>query len=227
MSLPDISHIEFINLHTHNQDASSDTLSILNIFPENFNANQTNDESLFYSIGMHPWYIDEADAEKRILEIAESARNDNVLAIGETGLDKACKTNFDLQLKYFHEQVKIAEEVKKPVIIHCVRSYYEILELRLKTRPNMPWIFHGYNGNTETTKQLLNHDFYFSFGKSLEFNDKMKEVLKLIPDNALFLENDDSEIPVKKIYKQAACIRNQEMEELKGKIKSNFIRLFK
>ena len=75
------------------------------------------------------------------------SKTDSVLAIGECGLDKACDTNFKLQQQVFTTQVNWANEIKKPLIIHCVRAYGEVLSLLQKNNNKVPVIFHGFNKN--------------------------------------------------------------------------------
>ena len=85
------------------------------------------------------------------------------IAIGEAGFDKLRGPSPELQRKVFEEQVAISEELKKPVVIHCVRAWDELLAVHKKLKPKMPWLIHGFRGNTELAAQLLSKGMYLSF----------------------------------------------------------------
>ena len=73
------------------------------------------------SCGIHPWYIREEEAVEQLAWFRELALNEQVIMIGEAGLDKQISIPFDLQVKVFEEQIRVSEELKKPLIIHCLR----------------------------------------------------------------------------------------------------------
>ncbi|MBN2634856.1 MAG: TatD family hydrolase, partial [Prolixibacteraceae bacterium] len=112
---------------------------------------------------------------------------------------------------------------KRPVIIHCVRAYNEILELHIKLKPETPWILHGYTGGPILTKQLAKRGFNFSFGKSL-FNPKSKSIesFRWLPLDRIFLETDEFEGNVEEVYKQAAQLKEVSPELLKQEVWNNF-----
>ena len=109
-----------------------------------------------------------------------------MLAIGECGLDRSIKIGFADQILCFRQQVMIANKYCKPLIIHCVRAYSDLLKLKKEDKSDLPWIIHGYNGNLETTLNLIKHGFYFSVGEQLLRNASKHEVLRLIPLEHMF-----------------------------------------
>lgn len=122
----------------------------------------------YYSVGIHPWFFLNQENLENSLELLRSlAVKTNVLAIGECGIDLAIETSVELQEYAFLEQVKIAEKVSKPLIIHCVRAYHILNELLGKIKPKSPWIFHGFNQNAEVAAQLLQKAAYFSIGSDI------------------------------------------------------------
>jgi TatD DNase family protein len=155
--------------------------------------------------------------------VKETLENDHVCFVGECGLDKLAKTNFDEQIRVFMAHVVLAEEWKRPVIIHCVRAYNEILELHMKIKPETPWILHGYTGGLALTKQLANRGFYFSFGKSL-FNPKSKSIesLRWLPLDRMFFETDEFMGNVDEVYQIAAILKDVSPELLKREVWNNF-----
>ena len=150
-----------------------------------------------------------------------------MLAIGECGLDRSITINFALQELCFRKQVEIAEKYSNPLIIHCVRAFPELLKLKKESRSTIPWIIHGFQGNEQATLQLIKHDFYFSVGELLLFNHPKREILSIIPPDRLFLETDNREISISKIYSLAAQLLNIDENTLCGIISGNFKNVFR
>ena len=214
--------IPYIDIHTHPFNNETDTVTVQNIYPgEGFAAFAGRN---FYSVGLHPWHIkscEQNNAQLRMIE--EAAEFNHVIFIGECGLDKKSETDFDEQNRVFEAQAFIAERYKKPLIIHCVKAFNEILELNKKMRPKMPWIMHGYNGNIQTTKQLEKYGIMFSFGENLFKSDsKAIESYKYLPVEKIFFETDEFDGEVEKMYLQGAKLKNISVEILKQAVWQNF-----
>ncbi len=151
--------------------------------------------------------------------------NKRVLAIGECGLDRLCDTPFPLQIKVFTEQIMWANEVAKPLLIHCVKAHRETISLLQDCKNLMPVIFHGFNNNQEIAKQIINNGYYLSFGKSL-FNPTIENLFSSMPIDKIFLETDDSNGDIQSIYKQAAKIKNTSIDQLNLQIHLNVQQVF-
>lgn len=214
--------MQYIDFHTH-QTKQNRNIQIRNIFAQNLR--HSTPEFLF-SAGLHPWHIGKVNPGECFIAMESSAMQVNMLAIGECGLDRSISTDFALQEKYFFEQIKIAEEHCKPLIIHCVRAYSDLLRIKKEMKSDIPWIIHGYRANLETTLNLLSRGFYFSVGEKLLKDVAKQDILKTIPLERLFLETDDSEIPIQKIYLFAAQILKIDEELLAEAIHNNFKTLF-
>ncbi|MGB3007200.1 MAG: TatD family hydrolase [Chitinophagaceae bacterium] len=187
----------YINIHTH-QTAAAHEWTIQNLY-KNF---QLITEPGRYSIGLHPWYIDE-NWLAQMDELKEWCKHSNIIAIGECGLDKICKTDFFLQLEVFGAKVQLANTINKPLIIHCVRAWEEVFQLLEQQKNKVPVIFHGFNKNLLLAQKIISRGYYLSFGKSLQ-KDVVKRVLTSLPINKIFLETDDKAISILKIYEMAA-----------------------
>ncbi len=231
--------MQFIDIHTHHMNPiNQHSKSILNVFAheivenlENLLINQNTQQLI--SIGLHPYYLEgerqQTEITKNIALVQQFSTNNQVWAIGETGLDKSRSdknADFELQKEVFYQHIKISETVKKPLIIHCVRAYNEVLAIKKQLKPKQKWIFHGFNGNTETAKQLLAHNCYLSYGYNL-FNSTAKATLffKEMPLELLFLETDtmnNAMSNIEKIYLQAAILKNIKIEDLMAQILVNF-----
>ena len=211
---------KYINIHSHSENSSSTT--IVNCFPDEIETSLANMPHQYYSVGLHPWHI-KSDYKKELETIVSFASNSQVLAIGETGLDKLCDTPFELQQKVFIQQAKIAESVQKPLIIHCVKAYSEIIQLQKELNPTTPWILHGYRGNKQITQQLLSHNFCFSLGKGVSI---LEESIKLIPLEKIFLETDDSDFPIDNTYTTIAQMLDIDVSLLVHALNINFEQVF-
>lgn len=175
-------------------------------------------EKILKTWGVHPWDV-------------KNARNDNMsiniyFAIGEVGLDKVHKDTFEKQIEVFEEMIRLSESYRKPVIVHCVRAYSEIIEIRRTTRATMPWVIHGFNSSVETMRQLLKYDMYISLGEVLYRNENQAvKILKSIPTEKLFLETDVSGRDIRDVYAKAAALMGCKVEFLENKILENYGRL--
>ena len=199
--------MRYFNLHRHSPAKDLEETAMINIFP-----GQEIPGKHLYSAGLHPWYVSENTLERDLGLIEE--KGENAVAIGECGLDRCCDVSFELQLKAFRAQVEIAATLGKPLIIHCVRAYPEIISEKKAFRDSLPWIVHGFRGNPETASQLIKHGFHLSFGEALMNDKRLGEILATVPEDRYFLETDESAASIREIYGKAAAIRNIDVDTL-------------
>lgn len=211
-----------IDLHTHRFKSES-SIQILNTFAQDLPVPEDN---FFYSAGLHPWHIDSVNTEECLHSIELAMSQKNMLAVGECGLDRVINTAFAIQEHYFKLQTDIAEKHSKPLIIHCVRAYPDLIRLKIQSKSSVPWIIHGFQGNRQTALQLIRHNFYFSVGETLLSNRLKNHILTLLPADRLFLETDDRETSIFVIYSLASQILKIDNEILSGIILENFESLF-
>ena len=149
-------------------------------------------------------------------------------AIGECGLDRACDSDFELQREVFIKQIELSEQYHKPLIIHAVRSYPDIISIRKETKSKQPWIIHGFNGNEHSAEQLLRHDgIYLSLGDVLFKNEKRAErLLDITPSDRLFLETDVAERSIVEVYEKASLLSGVATDILRKDIFDNFVKIF-
>ena len=216
----------FIDIHTHQIPPEMGDFFIKNISPADEMPGLQ--PGGFYSVGLHPWFItNNHDHKNQIDELGQKVALPVVIAVGECGLDKLANTESQLQLEVFIAQCRIAEEVNKPVIIHCVKSYNEISHLKRKIKPTVPWILHGYTGNEMITSQLVSLGFYFSLGKMFVNNKfQAQRMIGMIPADHLFFETDEWLKPVSHVYKKYAEIKGLAEEALSEQIMWNFREVF-
>lgn len=209
----------WIDIHTHTPpDPGQKT--ILSLYND-FHSVQS---GRYYSMGIHPWHIEE-DFESQFENLISYANNVSVMAIGEAGLDKICKTDFKLQQQIFSRQIQLANELQKPLIIHCVKAWAEVFSLLEKGSVNVPVVFHGFNKNKTLANTILEKGFYLSFGKSLKHQNQL-DLLKQISMEKLFLETDDASVNIDEIYKLASNALSIDMNSLSLQIQKNAANIF-
>ena len=214
----------FIDIHTHKAESSDNLIQIVNL-----NLNQPCPEQGYYSYGIHPWEADSTDfqMETALQRLEEKLKNPNVLALGEAGLDKMHKASFEKQIELFERQIGLSEALKKPMILHDVRSHNEIIALRKKHKAQQPWILHGFSGTEQDIKQLIGQGIYLSVGESLLHPErKIHKSFKFIDLDYLFLETDMAIIGIVTVYNEAAKLLGIDVAVLRTRIFANFARLF-
>ncbi|MDH4404233.1 MAG: TatD family hydrolase [Flavobacterium sp.] len=214
--------MKFFNLHTHQFSNQTNVLELVNQYPQKFDASIPN-----YSIGIHPWHIVEDRIDEDLSIIESKLKDEKCLAIGECGLDKRIEFPMALQQMVFEKQLALAEKYRKPVVIHCVAAFQEVIAIKKKMAISVPMIIHGFSKNKETAEQLIANGFYISFGKYLLRNPELELVFKSIPKENLFLETDTIEEGIAAVYELAAKFKNIEMREMKAIINANFDTVFK
>ncbi|MEL1247627.1 TatD family hydrolase [Flavobacterium helocola] len=212
---------KYINLHTHKFSNLSDVIEVVNQYPWEFEASIPN-----YSIGIHPWYIDENRLESDLEIIKEKLQLSECLAFGECGLDKRIEISLELQISVFKKQLEIVKQTNKPIILHCVAAYDEVIAIKREMKIENPMIIHGFSKNEQVAKSLLNNGFYLSFGKYLLRNPDLEKVFTFAPENQVLLETDTIKESIYQVYEKAASIKGISVEEMKTIVFTNFSRIF-
>lgn len=173
----------YCDIHTHIPPAGTDNLAIVN---QTVREDRAFTPFPLQSIGIHPWYI--YNVREQVGRLEEWISHYGCVAVGEAGFDRAVPVPMALQQEAFLAQAGLSETLQKPLIIHCVKAWQELLDARKQVRPAMPWIVHGFRGKKELAEQLLRQGFYLSFGRY--FN---AEALQAAWPGRLLTETDDRE----------------------------------
>ena len=188
-----------IDVHTHNNAARNAIYSSGTLYRA--------DRKI--SVGIHPWYIN-ANWQSEFASIAGFAGESNVVAIGECGLDiLKSPAPIELQEEILKAHILLAEEVQKPLILHCVKAYDRLIALRKEMKPQQAWILHGFRGKPQQAEQLIKVGFHISLGE--KFNP---DSARIIPADRLFIESDESSAAIADIYAAAACAKGADIEAL-------------
>jgi len=200
----------YYNIHTHQ---SIQTLNEVTIISLDLREDPLLKTGLYYSAGIHPWYAN----KDRLNSLYSIAHQSSVVAIGEAGLDKLTEIPFELQKDIFAIQVQLAEELQKPLIIHCVKAWQELMAIHKKTNPSIPWIIHGFRGKKELARQLLAAGFYLSYGPYYQ----AEAVWETWNQHRLYAETDDKEINIQTVYTSISSTLNISPTTLLEEIKEN------
>lgn len=213
----------FLDIHTHQikQEQGAVAIQSISLSESTFLAMP---KTKPISIGIHPWYGKLEELEKNMKYLNVLARQENVKLIGECGLDKLRGEIMESQLQMLEAQISLAEELQKPVILHCVKAFDELIALKKRLRPIVPMIIHGFNKKLEMAQQLVNQGFYLSFGAAVLKSEKVALALEKT-QAPFFLETDEADVDIKEIYTKVAEIKKISVDELKDVIFANWKKL--
>jgi len=162
------------------------------------------------SFGLHPWYI-----QKRSdtwLDTLRSLLTTTPSAVGEIGLDQALdKTTFADQETVFLAQLHLANELERPVSVHCRRAWGRLMELLDKTGwPAHGMVLHSYSGSSELVVPLARRGAFFSFSGSITFDRNIhgREALVAVPLERLLIETDAPDLSPNQSPDNANLIQN-------------------
>ncbi len=172
-----------LDIHTHRPAPGA----IVNVDPVD---PVTLDRQYLYSVGLHPWNSDRVTPEA-LARLDSLAADPAVVAIGETGLDALRGAAIDFQQHLFDHHAELSESLRKPLIIHAVKTFPLVIAARRRHNPAMPWIIHGFRGKPQLADELLRHGFYLSVGARVN-----PASLAVIPPDRLLAETDDSRLPI-------------------------------
>lgn len=206
----------YYDIHTHQIPFHKEDIAVINRIVSPMGDMQPGSlpDTVIRSYGIHPWYIYNVKEQMDLLRVLVSGSG--VVAIGEAGLDTLAESPMDLQKEVFLAQANLAEETHKPLIIHCVKAWADLIACKKAVKPEMPWIIHGFRGNGELASQLVRLGFYLSFGD--RFNPS---ALRAAWPDFLFLETDDKSIDIRGVYQNVAEALDIPEEKLRIQIAKN------
>ncbi len=150
-------------------------------------------ECVYAAVGVHPH-----DASAFVSSggngLADLARSPKVVAVGETGLDFYRMTSpREDQVRAFVAHIRLALELRLPVIVHCRDAYPEALDiLRREGAGDHGGILHCFSGDGEAARRALDMGFYLSVAGNVTFKNagRLREVVREIPIERILLETD-------------------------------------
>lgn len=210
----------YINVHTHEYIENTETeFSLPNII-----IGSDVQTTQLCSVGIHPHYITSSPLAQ-LNQLRHAIKETRVIAIGECGLDKLCKSDWKTQVMTFRAQIAIANQVNKPLIIHCVRAYQECLKILNEEKVQVPVIFHGFNKHLQLAEQILKEGYYLSLDPII-IHGKKDALIEKLPLEKIFLETDGKAIKITAIYTYFCEVRKIGLNQLKEQINRNFKNVF-
>jgi TatD DNase family protein len=147
---------------------------------------------IYAAVGVHPEHADTVN-KKVIDELRDLAQNIKVRAVGEIGLDYYYEENpsREIQKEAFRLQMKLAKELKLPVVIHDRDAHSDTLDI-LKEFPDVTGVVHCFSGSVEFAKECLKLGYYIGFTGVITFKNAKKviEVARAVPMDRILVETD-------------------------------------
>ncbi|MBE6537458.1 MAG: TatD family deoxyribonuclease [Ruminococcaceae bacterium] len=152
-------------------------------------------ENMYTALGIHPSdarFIDDFDtALEEIVEMIKD-KESKCVALGEIGLDYHYpETDKEMQMALFRRQMKIADELSLPVVIHDRDSHEDVMTV-IREFPNVKGILHSFSGSAEMACELVKLGYTVSFSGTVTFKNarKPKEAAAAVPLERLLIETD-------------------------------------
>ena len=198
--------------------------------------------NIYCSVGVHPGYANVKDPD--VGQLVELAKNEKVVAIGETGLDYInANDDMEWQRQRFETHIEAAKQCDLPLIIHTRNARQDTLDiLREHNADKVGGVMHCFTEDWSMAEQLIEMNFYISISGIVTFNqaENVRTMAKQIPANRLLIETDSpwlSPVPfrgkqnhpgrVRYVAEKLAKIRGEKIEDLAETTFNNTNRLFK
>jgi TatD DNase family protein len=201
---------------------------------------------IYATAGVHPHDVKSIDGATTYADLKHLLAHPRMVAVGEIGLDYF--KNYspqDLQRTHFRNQLELARELDKPIIVHCRDANEDMISILSEFyAPNekaRSGIFHCFSGDQKLADKALEMGFYISFSGSVTFkkSEELRAVAKTIPADRLFVETDCPYLaPVPKRGKRnepafvhhtaelIAGVRGLRVEDVQRTTELNFFELF-
>jgi len=216
---------DYIDIHTHEAVPAGGIFSV-DVLMAHEERTPSNLKGILYTYGIHPWHLNENNHDNLLALVRERSSDARIIAIGEAGFDRIKGPSMDLQRRTFEEQVEISEELGKPLVVHCVRAWDELLGEHKKIRPIMPWMVHGFRGKADLAKQLISKGMYISFWFDFIIKPESSELVRSLPVERIFLETDGADVDIRDIYNKVSIDIGISVEKLKELLQINFVNFF-
>ncbi len=199
-------------------------------------------EGVYASVGLHPNDVGAA-ADFSVFE--ELARDEKVVGIGETGLDyfrTTEKEKQELQKDFFIKHIKLAQKVKKPLIVHCRNAHEDVLKTLHASRFTLhdpPGVMHFFTGTKDDARAYLELGMYISFSGVITFAKEYEDVVRFVPLERIVVETDApyaAPVPhrgkrnepsyVKHVAEKIAELKGLSFEEVARQTTKNALTLF-
>lgn len=214
------SESDFIDIHSHSGLDDEGVFRIHNVFLSNY---QKNSLDRPFSLGLHPWHIGENTISDIGEVLSQSTSNPNLFTFGETGLDSLIKTPMSKQIEIFRTHIECGIQHNKPLVIHCVKAFPELLALKKEYKNSSAWIIHGFNANQTIASECVKMGIYISISQRLLRNpEKAQKIASVVPLSMIFAETDEDGMSIQEVYGAISGLYGEDVSEIKRRIFKNF-----
>ena len=194
--------------------------------------------NIYASVGIHPH--EAKDAPKQYLnKLKNKASHQKVVAIGEIGLDYHYNfSDSTIQKKIFSEQLKLANELNFPTIVHC-RNSDDDLYTCIKNSKSHKGVIHCFASNLDFAKKIIDLGYLISFTGMITFVKELEPVIKEVELSSIMIETDSpylAPIPFRgkinqpsyviEVAKKIALIKKIDLDEVIQQTTNNAYSLF-
>ena len=205
-------------------------------------------EGMWASVGLHP--NDNLNEKFEPDKYKELLQQEKVVAFGEIGLDyyrteKSEDQKF--QKERFIQQLELAKELKKPLILHCRDgksgsmgpAYRDMIEILSRGYTINGGVIHSFTGILDEAKRFLDLGLYLGFNGIITFAQQYDEIIREIPLDRIFLETDapfltpepyrgkrNEPVYVTEVAKKIAELKNEPLEKVTEQTTKNCKKLF-
>ncbi|MEO0442507.1 MAG: TatD family hydrolase [Pseudomonadota bacterium] len=154
------------------------------------------------AVGVHPWWVSRLAGERLNSQqqqfMHECLQQPLCVALGECGLDGLIDLPLDRQQPIFEQQLALACEYQKPLVIHCRKAHNQLLALLARYRPQKGGVIHGFSGAVELARQYWRLGFSLGIGGTISYPRaaKTRRMVQAMPLDALLLETDAPDMPL-------------------------------
>lgn len=155
--------------------------------------------AIYYALGIHPHFLTSFEEQDLIyLHDMLLMHDHKCIALGEIGLDKFAKVEQIQQEHVFIKQLKMAQQFKLPIILHCVKRQGRVLALMKENKFTQGGVYHAFSGSLEVAHEFIQLGFKLGVGGVITYpqSTKTRQTFADLPLEVLLLETDAPDMPL-------------------------------
>lgn len=155
---------------------------------------------LRFALGLHPYFLNAFDPT-HLLQLNKLLNHyhSKIVALGEIGLDKHIKVDWQLQMSVFEQQLALAKEKLLPVILHHRNSHNELIRILKTSKFTQGGVVHAFSGSLHEAQSYIDLGFKIGVGGGITYTraNKTRKTISQLPLASLVLETDAPDMPIK------------------------------
>lgn len=200
-------------------------------------------KEFYAAIGIHPEHVEELNKISELEKLYKKYKNSNkIVAIGEIGLDyHYTKENKEQQIELFKNQIKLANKLNLPIVIHSRDAHLDMLTILKSVELPTKIMFHCFDLNEEVARFIIKNKYSISIGGNITYKrkDSAINILKQIPLNLIMTETDspylapepyrgktNNSANIKEVIKKLSDIKEISVDEIEKQVYENAVKFF-